>query len=82
MRLAVERRPALQWDLAYRLACASWRHLVASPQLSPDELAGYCEVDEPYAEPADVSAVVESALDFIDAFEVEPPPFRPPPDDG
>ena len=72
VRLAVERRPALQWDVAYRLATHTWRHLNASPQLSPADLAGYCGLDEPSTPDGDVEAVVEAAIDFCDAFQVEP----------
>lgn len=72
VRLAVERRPSLDWDVAYRLAVHTWRHLNASPQLSPDELAGYCGLDEPATEHGEVAAVVHAAIDFCDAFEVEP----------
>ena len=72
VRLAVERRPSLDWDVAYRLAVHTWRHLNASPQLSPDELAGYCGLDEPMTGPDDVDAVVRAAIDFCDAFQVEP----------
>ncbi len=73
VRLAVERLPTLQWDLAYRLATAAWRHLNASPQLGPADLAGYCGLDEPGAAVGDVEVVVGAAIDFCDAFQVEPP---------
>ncbi len=73
VRLAIGRRPGLDWSLAYRLAEHAWRHLTASPQLSPVELAAYCGWDEPGAAGEDVAVVVESAIDFCEAFAVEPP---------
>lgn len=78
VRLAVERRAGLDWDVAYRLAGHVWRHLVASPQLSPDDLAAYCGLDEPAVPAGVVAVVVGAALDFCDAFEVEPPPALTP----
>ena len=74
VRLARARRPLLDWDLAYRLAGHAWRHLNASPQLSPVDLAAYCGLDEASASEEDLEAVVIAALDFCDAFQVEPPP--------
>lgn len=79
VRLARERRPTLRWDLAYRLAGHAWRHLVASPQLAPDVLAGYCALDEAKATEADVAVVVDAAIDFCDVFQVDPPPSPAPP---
>lgn len=72
VRIAIEREPRLDWDLAYRLARHTWRHLRASPQLSPDDLAAYVGLDEPGARDDEVVAVVEAAIDFVDAFAVEP----------
>ena len=74
VRLARERRPQIGWDLAYRLAVHTWRHLNASPQLSPADLAAYCGLDEAGASEEDLEAVTFAALDFCDVFQVEPPP--------
>ena len=73
VRLALDRRPGIEWSLAYRLAEHAWRHLRASPQLSPDDLADYCGADEADADDLDVRAVTGAAVDFCDAFDVEPP---------
>jgi hypothetical protein len=72
VRLARSRSPSVPWPLAYRLTEHTWRHLVASPQLAPEELAAYCEGDEPEASAVQAQAVVDAALDFCDAFAVEP----------
>ena len=77
VRLARTRSPVLEWDVAYRLATHAWRHMNASPQLGPDDLAGYCALDEPAAVDGDVEVVVRAAIDFCDAFSVEPPPTIP-----
>ena len=74
VRLAQARRPQLDWDLAYRLAGHAWRHLNASPQLSPSDLSAYCGLDEASASEEDTEAVVLAALDFCDVFQVDPPP--------
>ncbi len=74
VRLVRERRPRIEWDLAYRLAGHAWRRLNASPQLGPADLAGYCALDEPAATESEVNDVIGAALDFCDAYEVEPPP--------
>lgn len=72
-RMALQRRPSLDWDLTHRLAAHAWRHLWASPQLSPDDLVAYCGADEPTATDDEVTTVVDCAFDFCFAFEVEPP---------
>lgn len=82
VRMAIERSPGLDWSLAYRLATAVWRHLWASPQLSPDDLAGYCGLDEVEATSAEVVTVVDCAIDFCEAFDVEPPPAELKPAEG
>jgi hypothetical protein len=74
VRLVQARRPGIDWDLAYRLAVHAWRHLNASPQLGPADLSAYCALDEPTAREDEVDQVVGAALDFCDAFQVEPPP--------
>jgi hypothetical protein len=69
------RRPELAWAEAALLVGHAWRHLWASPQLSPEELAGYCALDVPH-QPEDLLAdVVACVVDFCDAYEVEPPRF-------
>ena len=73
VRMARDRRPSISFALAYRLAEHAWRHMRACPQLSVDELADYCAVDEIDACNDDVVTVVECAVDFCEAFGVEPP---------
>lgn len=72
VRIARDVQPALTWPVAYRLAEHAWRHLRCSPQLSVDELVDYTWADEPDAAVADVAVVVQAAIDFCDAFSVEP----------
>jgi hypothetical protein len=72
VRLALAARPGLAWPDAYRLAEHAWRHLRCSPQLSVDELVDYTAADEPDVPVADVAVVVQAAVDFCEAFAVEP----------
>ena len=72
VRLAMAARPTLGWQVAYRLVEHAWRHMRCSPQLSVDELVDFTAADEPNVPTADVVAVVQAAVDFCDAFAVEP----------
>jgi hypothetical protein len=72
-RILAGRRPGLGWEQSARLVRSTWRHLWASPQLSPADLAAYVALDEPAMPDADVTAAVEAALDFCELYEVEPP---------
>jgi hypothetical protein len=72
-RLLRQRRPALPEPLARQLVAHTWRHLWASPQLSRADLTGYLALDEPAVPDADLEAAVDAAIDFCDAYDVEPP---------
>ena len=72
-RLVLQRRPHLGEQVAGRLVSHTWRHLWASPQLSCADLVGYLALDEPGLPDADLEAAVQAAVDFCDAYAVEPP---------